>query len=111
MAVLANHLKHIATKKYMHNIINCSTCIQIPRFFPEKKTSGLEWGSNPYTHISGVMLYQLSYQALGNKVVGRKGIQVLVLGAHFLIIICVTCERVHTQYTGQSDISDTCCPV
>ena len=58
----------------------CSTCIQVPRFsFREKKISGLEWGSNPHTHISGVMLYQLSYQALG-----RKGIQVLVLGAHYI---------------------------
>ena len=54
-------------------------------FFQGKQTLGLEWGSNPYTHISGVMLYQLSYQlsyqALGSKVVGRKGVQVLVLGA------------------------------
>ena len=49
----------------------------------EKKISGLEWGSNPHTQISGVMLYQLSYQALGSKLVGRKGIQVLVLGAHY----------------------------
>ena len=39
---------------------------------------------NPHTHISGVMLYQLSYQALGSKLVGRKGIQVLVLGAHYI---------------------------
>ena len=28
------------------------------------------------------MLYQLSYQALGSKVVGSKGLQVLVLSAH-----------------------------
>ena len=33
------------------------------------------------THISSVMLY---YQALASKVVGRKGIQVLVLGAHYI---------------------------
>ncbi len=25
--------------------------------FPVEKISGLEWGSNPHTHISGVMLY------------------------------------------------------
>ena len=41
------------------------------RFFSWKKVSGLEWGSNPHFHISGVMLYQLSYQAPGSKVVGR----------------------------------------
>ena len=52
-------------------------------FFSGKKISGLEWGLNPHLHISGVMLYQLSYQALGSKVVGRKSIQVLVLGAHY----------------------------
>ena len=30
---------------------------------------------NPHTHISGTMLYQVSYQAPGSKVVERKGIQ------------------------------------
>ena len=63
--------------------ISCSTCTQALRFFMEK-ISGLEWGSNPHTHISGVMLYQLSYQAPGSKMVGRKGIQVLILGAHYI---------------------------
>ena len=43
---------------------NRNTCIQVPRFFPKKKISGLRWESNPHLHISGVMLYQLSYQAL-----------------------------------------------
>ena len=46
--------------------------------------SGLEWGSNLHTHISDLLLYQLSYQALGSKLVGRKGIQVLALGAHYI---------------------------
>ena len=42
------------------------------------------WGeSNPHIHISGAMLYQLSYQAPGSKVVGRKSMQVLVLGANY----------------------------
>ena len=64
---------------------SCSTCTQVPRFsFRKKKISGLEWGLNPHTHISGVMLYQLSYQALGSKLVRRKGIQVLALGAHYI---------------------------
>ena len=75
--------------------------------FPEKKTSGLEWGSNPHTHISSVMLYQLSYQALGSKVVGRKGTQVLVLGIINLsiqlynsIAITVTIHYSHRQEYG-----------
>ena len=40
-----------------------NTCIQVPRFFSEEKISGLGWESNPHLHISGVLLYQLSYQA------------------------------------------------
>ena len=36
-------------------------------FFLGKEISGLEWELNLHTHISGVMLYQLSYQALGSK--------------------------------------------
>ena len=70
-----------------YSVYYCSTCIQVPRFsFREKQISGLEWGSNLHTHISSVMLYQLSYQAPGSKLVGRKGIhvQVLVLGAHYI---------------------------
>ena len=55
-------------------------------FLSRKKISGLEWRSNPHTHISGVMLYQVSYQALESKLVGRKGIQVLVLGAYYYYI-------------------------
>ena len=51
-----------------------------------KKILGLEQGSNPHAHIFCVMLYQLSsrFQAPGSKMVGRMGIQdlVLVLGAH-----------------------------
>ena len=39
---------------------------------PRKKTLGHEWGLNPQPHISGVMLYQLSYQAPWEQVVGRK---------------------------------------
>ena len=39
-----------------------NTCIQVPRFFLKKKISGLGWESNPHLHISGVLLYQLSYQ-------------------------------------------------
>ena len=31
-----------------------------------------------------IIVVQLSYQALGSNVVGRRGIQALVLGAHFL---------------------------
>ena len=31
--------------------------------FSEEKISGLGWESNPHLHISGVLLYQLSYQA------------------------------------------------
>ena len=50
----------------LHNNIevNRNTCIQVPRFFSEEKISGLRWELNPHLHISGVMLYQLSYQAL-----------------------------------------------
>ena len=44
-----------------------------------KKISGLEWESNPHSHISGVMLYQLSYQAPWEQGGGKEGIQVLVL--------------------------------
>ena len=74
--------RYTSRQAMMHSY---STCIQVPGFsFREKKISGFEWGSNPHTHISGVMLYQLSYQALGSKLVGRKGIQVLVLGAHYI---------------------------
>ena len=40
--------------------------------FSGKKVSGLEWGLSPHTHISDVMLYQLSYQALGSNMVGRN---------------------------------------
>ena len=53
-------------------------------FFPWKKISGLEWESNPHSHISGVMLYQLSYQAPWKQGGGKEGIQVLVLGAHYI---------------------------
>ena len=55
-----------------------------PKILFREITLGLEWGSNPHPHISSVMLYQLSYQALAivSKAVGRKGIQMLVLGAH-----------------------------
>ena len=54
--------------------------------FPRKKTLGLEWGSNPQPHISGVMLYQLSYQAPWEQGGGEEGIhcQVLVRGAHYI---------------------------
>ena len=38
----------------------------------------LEWELNPQPHISGVMLYQLSYQAPWEKCGGEEGIQVLV---------------------------------
>ena len=51
--------------------ISSSTCMQVPRSFSEEKTLGLEWGSNPQPHISGMMLYQLSYQAPWEQVVGR----------------------------------------
>ena len=34
------------------------------------------------TSLVCMMLYQLSYQALGSKLLGRKDIQVLILGAH-----------------------------
>ena len=84
LLVLSIHVRQVKIS-YSSYFQYCSTCIQVPRFsFREKKISGLEWGSNPHTHISGVMLYQLSYQALGSKLVGRKGIQVLVLGAHYI---------------------------
>ena len=53
-------------------------------FFLGKKISGLEWESNPHSHISGVMLYQLSYQAPWEQGGGKEGIQVLVLGAHYI---------------------------
>ena len=64
-------------------------------FFLGKKnlSLGIQWGSNPHTHISSVMLYQLSYQALGSKVVGRKGIQVLVLGAHSIRLTFLIMEH------------------
>ena len=39
------------------------------------------------THISSVMLYQLSCHALSSKVVGRRGILVLALVAHFLRLL------------------------
>ena len=41
--------------------MNCNTYVQVQDFFREN-ISGLEWGWNPHTHISDVMLYQLSYQ-------------------------------------------------
>ena len=64
-------------------IISCSTCIQVRRFFHEKRSQDLSWDwTRMYTCISGVMLYQLSYLALGSKVVGRKDIKMLVFGAH-----------------------------
>ena len=82
------HLWHSATCcSHQAQLIKGSLTVALvykSQDFFREKTSGLEWESNPHTHISGVMLYQLSYQALGSKVVGRKGIQVLVLGAHFL---------------------------
>ena len=49
-----------------------------------KNTLGLEWGSNPQPHISSVMFYQLSYQAPCEQHGGEEGIQVLVLGAHYI---------------------------
>ena len=67
-------------------ILSSSTCMQVPRFFSRKKTLGLEWGSNPQPHISGVMLYQLSYQAPWEECSEEEGIQVLVLGAHYIKI-------------------------
>ena len=83
---------HLSSQRKQTIIIMSLTValfLQVPRFYSRKQISGLEWGSNPHTHISGVMLYQLSYmymyQALGSKVVGRiytKRIQALVLGAH-----------------------------
>ena len=36
------------------------------------------------THISGAIFYQLSYQVPGSKLVGRNGIQVLILGAYYI---------------------------
>ena len=57
---------------------SCSTCTQVPRFsFQKKKISELEWGLNPHTHISGVMLYQPSlvprcYSQLFNVVHGHR---------------------------------------
>ena len=54
---------HQAYYMYIPNL-NRNTCIQVPRFFSEEKISGLRRESNPHLHISGVMLYQLSYQAL-----------------------------------------------
>ena len=33
------------------------------------------------------MLYQLSYQTPGSKMVGRKGIQVLILGVHYIKLL------------------------
>ena len=73
----------LPTNSYLITVALVAT--QVPRFsFRDKKISGLAWGSNPHTHISGLMLYQLSYQASGSKLVGMKGIQVLVLGAHYI---------------------------
>ena len=71
-------------------IHSCSTCIQVQRCsFLAKKISGLEWGSNPHTHISGMMLYQLSYQAFGSRVVGGK-LKVSLIGraAHQRCAVC-----------------------
>ena len=56
------------------------TIIQVLRFIFGEQTSGIEW-DRTHTLTSPV---GCSTQALGSKVVGRKGIQVLVLGAHFL---------------------------
>ena len=53
-------------------------------FYSLEKISRLEWESNPHSHISGVMLYQLSYQAPWEQGGGKEGIQVLVLGAHYI---------------------------
>ena len=59
--------------------------MQIPKSFSEEKTPGLEWRSNPQPHISGVMLYQLlSYRAPWEQGGREEGIQVLVLGAHYI---------------------------
>ena len=44
-------------------------CIQIPRLFPWRKISLLE-SVGMVAHISGVMLYQLSYDSPGSKVMG-----------------------------------------
>ena len=54
----------------------------------KQKTLGLEWKLNPQPHISGVMLYQLSYQAFWEQGCGEEGIQVLVLGAHYIKMVC-----------------------
>ena len=58
--------------------------MQVPRSFSKEKILGLEWGLNPQPHISSVMLYQLSYQAPLEQGGGEEGIQVLVLGAHYI---------------------------
>ena len=58
-----------STKAYYYGC--CIALVQVSRFsFQEMKIPELEWGS----HISSV-----------SKLVGRKGIQVLALGAHYII--------------------------
>ena len=58
--------------------------MQVPRFLSKEKSLGLEWESDPQSHTSGVMLYQLSYQAPWEQGGGEEGIQVLALGAHYI---------------------------
>ena len=81
--VLCMHA-YIAIARFNNYEYYYSTCMQVPRFFSLEKISGLEWESNPHSHISGVMLYQLSYQAPWEQGGGKEGIQVLVLGAHYI---------------------------
>ena len=53
-------------------------------FFPGKVNLGTRVGIEPtHSHLR-CDSYQLHYRALGSELVGRKGIQVVVLGAHYI---------------------------
>ena len=62
--------------------------MRVPRSFSKEKISKPELESNPQplSHISGVMLYHLSYQALWEQGGSKEGMQVLILGAHYIKI-------------------------
>ena len=65
-----------------------------PEIFSSEKISGLRWESNPHLHISGVMLYQLSYQALlGARLWGVGYTSENLVPLYTCILVHCTCTR------------------